>query len=395
MDEKEKKSIDSYAAQQYTADYKTAVKILKSTKGTALGEFSETTQTSMPDVKELKTYGSGYWLYYFSLNEENIDQLKAHFDNGLLSCYGNGENSLRHTFNEKTVLHILFGGEKPNYERLRNDIYPWAVQHIWEILDRYFKTHKKEIPENEFDYFEIQLREARENNYLKELDGISLIKQMQKPTSATKAKPSPNHESERFLEEINTLKQRLKTLQTENANLSAENKRFHEQKERYEKESAIKDDELAHLRRRCKKIIEESANDKMKYDDLLIITKEQTAMQMINALKEPIYNWEQALSGDNAPAKFARLKSILMSLSEIGIETVVSLSDLVKMNPLAFDENVHYDSCSIHENGQAVYAITLGFRLSDDNIFGLGKRLIDKAEVRSILNDEGGKDILQ
>lgn len=133
----------------------------------------------------------------------------------------------------------------------------------------------------------------------------------------------------------------------------------------------------------------------MKYDDLLIITKEQTAMQMINALKEPIYSWEQALSGDNAPAKFARLKSILMSLSEIGIETVVSLSDLVKMNPLAFDENVHYDSCSIHENGQAVYAITLGFRLSDDNIFGLGKRLIDKAEVRSILNDEGGKDILQ
>ena len=41
------------------------------------------------------------------------------------------------------------------------------------------------------------------------------------------------------------------------------------------KESAIKDDELVHLRELCKKIREESVSDKIKYDDLLIETKEK------------------------------------------------------------------------------------------------------------------------
>ena len=394
MDEKDKNAIDRCAVQQYINDYRSAVKILKSKKEAAPGDFSETVHLPMSNVEEIKKSGSGYWLYYYSLYEENLTLLKEHFNNGLLSCYGSGVNSLRHTLNEKSILHAVFGGETPDFEQLRCDIYPWATRHIWEILDKYFKTHKKEIPENEFNYFEIQIKEARENNHLKELDGMSLIKQLQKPVSEKKAKPS-NRKSEKYLAEINDLERQLKALQAENANLSAERKCLLEQKEHYEKESAIKDDEFAHLRGLCKKIREESANDKIKYNDLLIDTKKQTVIQIINAIKEPIYDWEQSLSGEDAPSKFARLKSILMSLSEIGIEPVADLSDLIKMNPLTFDEHIHYDSSSTHENGQPVYAITLGFQLNDNNIFGLKKQLIDKAEVRLISsNEEFKKDKL-
>ena len=403
MEEKEKSAVDAYAKQQYISDYRISLNFIKLKKQDKKISYAVTTTLPMPESDEFLKSCTPYWLYYYSLIDENRIKLENDFDRGLLSCYGTGDNSLRRLSGmsniqaQQTILHALFGGEKPDFKHLRDKIYPWAVQHIWELLDIYFESHKKEIPDEEFNFLKNELKRAQDSIYLKELGDVSIFQppHLSKPKGNNKSNKRIKADLESKEAEIEKLKRQLEDSQKENDRLKkelSELKRVIEglEKSCNDRQSNIDNlsSELKTVREIAKQKNSELEENKRENEQKIIEEKETILQQILNSVKEPLYEWQRSLSGagEKDHARSVWLKKILASLSEIGIGTIVQLDDLLTMRTFAFDEKLHYDDNAVYQNGQPVYAITLGFKLYKDNSFGLSERVLDKAEV--MLNDK-------
>ena len=265
------------------------------------------------------------------------------------------------------------------------------------LLDIYFESHKKEIPDEEFNFFKNELKRAQDSIYLKELGDVSIFQppHLSKPKGNNKSNKRIKADLESKEAEIEKLKRQLEDSQKENDRLKkelSELKRVIEglEKSCNDRQSNIDNlsSELKTVREIAKQKNSELEENKRENEQKIIEEKETILQQILNSVKEPLYEWQRSLSGagEKDHARSVWLKKILASLSEIGIGTIVQLDDPLTIRTFAFDEKLHYDDNAVYQNGQPVYAITLGFKLYKDNSFGLSERVLDKAEV--MLNDK-------
>lgn len=373
-----------------------------------------------------------YFIYFCCLdydeNEEIHKDLTSKFDSGLLSCYGNGKNSMRVRAKEATVLKALIGETEPNsdqfYEHLKKDIYPYAVQHIWEILKKYFKTHKKEIRSEELDEFSKAFAIAekewdpnagkkpkvktppkpkeKRNATLKKLceyafeddasKNVILDEALKEFRRYDKGKQAEitffmeplaacfGIDGSRLKEENARLQEECARLTREKATLEKQIQEYKQSAYRQEQQFLIIEKKLQEAEQKSK--VAENARHELEESVVEIREREvrERLIQLISAVKEPLYAWQNKLSGSKDRSEYIRMQHILSALEEVGLEPIVKLSDLINMAPFPYDETLHRSDFSLQDTDM-VYAVSLGFRLTEDNRFGVAGGILDKAEV--------------